>query len=201
MSELSVDRRELEGVVLLYPRGFINAHTVRLFEGEIQAALDEGRYRIVVSGAELKYIASAGLGAIMGAVEETRTNGGDIRLADLNETVRNILDILGFNHLYRIFPSEMEAILSFREGGGTGSPPAGARGAPPPSSASPAGRSTSPRSATSPAGWPSSLGSTGRRPTSWPSPWMKRRPTSSSTPIAARPTAGSSCASTRGGTR
>jgi anti-sigma B factor antagonist len=122
MSELSVDRRELEGVVLLYPRGFINAHTVRLFEGAIQQALDEGRYRIVVSGAELKYIASAGLGAIMGVVEEVRTNGGDIRLADLNETVRNIFEILGFNHLYRIFPSEMDAILSFREGGGTGSP-------------------------------------------------------------------------------
>ena len=123
MSELSVDRRELEGVVLLYPRGFINAHTVRLFEGAIQEALDAGRYRIVVSGAELKYIASAGLGAIMGAIEEIRGNGGDLRIAEMNETVRNIFDILGFNHLYRIFPSEMEAILSFRESGGAGSPP------------------------------------------------------------------------------
>ena len=83
MTELSVDSRELEGIVLLYPRGFINAHTVRLFEGEIQKALDQGRYRIVVSGADLKYIASAGLGAIMGVVEEIRTNGGDIRLAEL----------------------------------------------------------------------------------------------------------------------
>jgi anti-sigma B factor antagonist len=120
MSELQVDSRELEEVVLLYPRGFINAHTVRLFEGEIQKALDRQRYKIVVSCAELKYIASAGLGALMGVIEEIRTNGGDIRLADLNETVRNIFEILGFNHLYRIFPSEVEAILSFREGGGTG---------------------------------------------------------------------------------
>jgi anti-sigma B factor antagonist len=124
MTELFVDSRELEGIVLLYPRGFINAHTVRLFEGEIQKALDRGRYRIVVSGAGLKYIASAGLGALMGVIEEVRTGGGDIRLADLNETVRNIFDILGFNHLYRIFPSEVEAVLSFREGGEPGSPPA-----------------------------------------------------------------------------
>ena len=68
--------------------------------------------------------ASAGLGALMGVIEEVRTGGGDIRLADLNETVRNIFDILGFNHLYRIFPSEVEAVLSFREGGEPGSPPA-----------------------------------------------------------------------------
>ncbi len=122
MSELSVDTRELEGVVLLYPRGFINAHTVRLFETEIQKALERQRYNIVVSCAGLKYIASAGLGALMGVIEEVRTNGGDIRIADLNETVRNIFEILGFNHLYRIFPSEVDAILSFRGGGAPGSP-------------------------------------------------------------------------------
>jgi anti-sigma B factor antagonist len=120
MSELSVDRRDLEGIVLLYPRGFVNAHTVRLFESEIQKAMDDRRYRIVVSGSGLQYIASAGLGALMGAIEEIRANGGDIRLADLNETVRNIFEILGFNHLYRIFPSEMEAVLSFRDDGETG---------------------------------------------------------------------------------
>ena len=118
MTELSVDSRELEGIVLVYPRGFINAHTVRLFEAEIQKALDQGRYRIVVSGAELRYIASAGLGALMGVIEEVRTNGGDIRLADLNETVRNIFEILGFNHLYHIYPSEQDAILSFRAAAG-----------------------------------------------------------------------------------
>ncbi len=117
MSELLVDTREAEGVVLLYPRGFINAHTVRLFETELQNALDRRRYNIVVSCAGLAYIASAGLGALMGVIEEVRTNGGDIRIADLNDTVRNIFEILGFNHLYRIFPSEVEAILSFRGGG------------------------------------------------------------------------------------
>ena len=114
MSELSVESHEREGVVLLYPSGFINAHTVRLFEGALQQALDGGCYRIVVSGASLRYVASAGLGALMGVIEEVRTNGGDIRLAELNETVRNIFEMLGFNHLYRIFPSEQEAVQSFK---------------------------------------------------------------------------------------
>ncbi len=67
--------------------------------------------------AGLAYIASAGLGAIMGAIEEIRGNGGDLRLANLNETVRNIFEILGFNHLYHIYPSELEAITSFRPAG------------------------------------------------------------------------------------
>jgi anti-sigma B factor antagonist len=109
MSDLEVQTREVDDVVLLYPRGFINAHTVRVFEGEIQKALDRRRYKIVLS--------CAGLGAIMGAIEEIRTNGGDLRMSDLNETVRNIFEILGFTHLYQIFPSEMEAVLSFRNEG------------------------------------------------------------------------------------
>jgi anti-sigma B factor antagonist len=117
MSELTVETRHLDEVTLLYPRGYIIAHTVRLFEGELQKALGEGRFKIVVNCSGLSYIASAGLGAIMGAIEEIRGNGGDLRLSELNETVRNIFEILGFNHLYRTYPSEMEAILSFRQDG------------------------------------------------------------------------------------
>ncbi len=121
MSELSIERRELEDVVLLYPSGFINAHTVRFFEAEIQKALQQRRFKIVVNCSGLTYIASAGLGAMMGAIEEIRDNGGDLRLTDLNETVMNIFEILGFTHLYKIFASEMDAIASFREPGGPGS--------------------------------------------------------------------------------
>ncbi len=121
MSDLTVDTRDVEDVRLLYPRGFLNAHTVRVFEGELQRTLQERCFKIVVDCSGLSYIASAGLGAIMGSIEEIRGNGGDLRLASLNETVRNIFEILGFNHLYRIFPSEAEAILSFRQGGGSAS--------------------------------------------------------------------------------
>ena len=39
----------------------------------------------------------------------------------LNETVLNIFEILGFTHLYRIYPSEMDAISSFVQDGGNGS--------------------------------------------------------------------------------
>ncbi len=117
MSELEVEAREIDDITLLYPKGFINAHTVRLFEGELQKAVKQNRFKIVVNCSGLAYIASAGLGAIMGAIEEIRENGGDIRLSELNETVLNIFEILGFNHLYRIFPSELEAIMSFRPGG------------------------------------------------------------------------------------
>jgi anti-sigma B factor antagonist len=118
MGDLTVETRDVEDITLLYPKGYINAHTVRAFETELQRTLEQKRFKIVINCSGLSYIASAGLGAIMGAIEEIRTNGGDLRLTNLNETVLNIFEILGFNHLYRIFPSEMEAISSFRQGDG-----------------------------------------------------------------------------------
>src|SRR5262245_35588565 len=122
MTEFSVEARDADEVTLLYPKGYINAHTVRLFEGALQQSLQQRRFKIVVSCSGLQYIASAGLGAIMGSIEEIRTNGGDLRLAEPTEAVRNIFEILGFNHLYRIFPTELDAIMSFR---GEGPTPAG----------------------------------------------------------------------------
>lgn len=117
MSDLTVDTRDVEDVTVLYPRGFINAHTVREFDSAIQKAVSRRRFKIVVNCEGLSYIASAGLGAMMGAIEEIRGSGGDLRLAGLNDTVHNIFEILGFNHLYRTYPSEAEALSSFREGG------------------------------------------------------------------------------------
>ncbi len=113
MSELIVESRDLGPVSVLYPRGFVNAHTVRLFESALQDLLARKRFRIVVNCTELAYIASAGLGAMMGSIEEIRGNEGDLRVCALNETVRNIFEILGFHHLYRTFGSEAEAVSSF----------------------------------------------------------------------------------------
>ena len=121
MSELTVESRDVGGVVLLYPKGFINAHTVRLFEGALQKAISLKQFKIVVNCSGLSYIASAGLGAMMGAIEEIRENGGDLRLAGLDESVRHIFEILGFHHLYRIFPSESEAVRSFQHAEGASS--------------------------------------------------------------------------------
>ena len=120
MSDLTLETRDVDDVRLLYPRGFINAHTVRVFEAAIQDAVQQQRFKLVVNCEGLTYIASAGLGAMMGAIEEIRENGGDLRLATLNDTVANIFEILGFHHLYRIFGTQAEAVQSFGGDSGAG---------------------------------------------------------------------------------
>ena len=113
MADLTLESKKVGTVTVLYPRGHINAHTVKDFESRLQELVGAGDARIVLSGGDLAYISSAGLGALMGVIEDVRAVSGDIRLADLSQSVYNVFDILGFNHLFKIFPSENDALESF----------------------------------------------------------------------------------------
>jgi anti-sigma B factor antagonist len=121
MTDLSIHVRELEGASVVHPKGYINAHTVRDFESALEALVTEGKYNILLQCSDLAYISSAGLGAIMGQIEEVRENGGDIHLSNLQENVFAIFDTLGFTQLYKVFEQEEEAISAF-------SAPSGAEG-------------------------------------------------------------------------
>ncbi len=115
MTDLSIQVREAGCASVVEPSGFINAHTVRQFEGVLENLVQAGRFTILLNCRELNYISSAGLGAIMGLIETVRENKGDILLCNLQDNVFAIFDTLGFTQLYRVFSSEEEALASLLE--------------------------------------------------------------------------------------
>jgi anti-anti-sigma factor len=111
---LTIQVREVDGVTVVKPEGFVNAHTVRQFERALEDQVREGRYTLLLDCGQLSYISSAGLGAIMGLVEPVRANGGDILLCNLQKNVHEIFDTLGFTQLYRVFATDAEALQTLR---------------------------------------------------------------------------------------
>jgi anti-sigma B factor antagonist len=120
MAELDVHASQKDGVKVLYINGYINAHTVQDFEKSIQSVLDEQTFRILINCKELEYINSSGLGVLMGVIEEIQENDGFLYLSDMNETVFNIFDTLGFTHLFKVFDAEVEALNSLTKDTATG---------------------------------------------------------------------------------
>jgi anti-sigma B factor antagonist len=112
MADLSIEVQEVEGVAVLLPAGFINAHTVREFEEAMESLVKGGQYTILLNCRNLSYISSAGLGAIMGLIETVREHGGDILLSNLQENVFAIFDTLGFTQLYRVFGDQDQALAA-----------------------------------------------------------------------------------------
>lgn len=111
--ELTLHTEQKGNVVILFPTGHINAHTVNEFEKKLESIILEKNYNVLLNCSNLDYISSAGLGAIMGVIEEIRDNSGDLKMSNMSESVYNIFDILGFTELYQIFKTQEEAIKTF----------------------------------------------------------------------------------------
>ena len=81
MSNFSVVFGSNGPVNILNLYGELDAHTASELEAAIQKCIDETKLSIVINGAELQYISSAGLGVFMAFIEEVREKGGDIKIA------------------------------------------------------------------------------------------------------------------------
>jgi anti-sigma B factor antagonist len=104
-----------DGVTVIVPEGQLDAHTAPDFERFLEHRVRDGRViNIVLDFQELDYISSAGLGVLMGLIEEVRTHEGDIKLAALPEKIFHVLDLLGFPMVFQIYPTVTEAIAAFK---------------------------------------------------------------------------------------
>jgi len=102
-------------VTVLELAGELDAHTAPQFEQFLERIVrDEGHRRLILDFHHLDYISSAGLGVLMGLIEEVRSAGGDMKLADLPEKIFHVLDLLGFPVVFQILPTIDEAIAAFR---------------------------------------------------------------------------------------
>jgi anti-sigma B factor antagonist len=101
-------------VTIIALGGQLDAHTAAEFERFLERVVrDEGKSQLVLDFYKLEYISSAGLGVLMGLIEEVRAIGGDMKLAALPEKIFHVLDLLGFPIVFQIFPNVAEAEAAF----------------------------------------------------------------------------------------
>lgn len=115
MSNFSVSFRDDGSAHVLALKGDLDAHTASEFEAALQRCLDAGKTRLVIDGARLDYVSSAGLGVFMAFIEPIREQGGDLKIAALQESVFEIFDLLGFPILFEFFESVEEALARYEQ--------------------------------------------------------------------------------------
>jgi anti-sigma B factor antagonist len=114
MKNFNIRSRSVDGVSVIYPRGHLDAHNVARFEKEIVKSIRDNNIRIIINGKELNYITSAGMGIIMGYIDEVREKGGDIKLCSLNDRVYETFELVGFTEIYDFVTDEQSAIDRFK---------------------------------------------------------------------------------------
>lgn len=110
--------QRVEGdVSVIQPDGRIDTQAAERLDQVLQAAVAEGHSRLVVDMSKVEYISSAGLRSLAAVLVRCRDEGGDMKLAALNERVTRVFKIIGFDLLMSVTDTPEAAIAAFSTGG------------------------------------------------------------------------------------
>lgn len=79
----------------------------------IQDALEAGARKFVLDFGPTAYIDSSGLGALVSINRKVREQGGELRLAGLNEDLRSLFELTKLDTLFLIADSATQALEKF----------------------------------------------------------------------------------------
>ena len=85
-----------------------------LLKDKIQSLLHQGRKDILFNLADVAYVDSSGLGAIMMAYTTVTREGGTLKLANITRKLQDLLSITKMLTVFETFDSEDEALRSYK---------------------------------------------------------------------------------------
>lgn len=91
--------------------GDIDLHVSPVVTESLNAVIKKKPERIVIDLSRVTYIDSAGVAALILAMQEVEEYGGKFFLCGLQETLRSIFETLGLDRIFRIFP-DVDAALA-----------------------------------------------------------------------------------------
>ncbi len=75
--------------------------------------LNDGERKFLIDFDRTGYIDSSGLGVLVSLSKKIREQGGELRLANLNEDLRTLFELTKLDTLFQISSSRDEALASF----------------------------------------------------------------------------------------
>ena len=101
-------------IVVLSISGRVDASNAGSVEEKLLSLIARGDRRILVDGADLDYISSAGLRALLVAAKRLRNDGGRMGLCALQDYVKEILDMVNLTAVLEVYATQKDAIAQMR---------------------------------------------------------------------------------------
>ncbi len=95
--------------------GDLDATNVESTLDQVTRLIREGYVNMVADFSNLRYVNSTGLGILLHFSKTSREKGGRFRIANVNDNVYEIIEIIGANTLLDIYESVNDAIASFSQ--------------------------------------------------------------------------------------
>ncbi len=109
--DINVDHRGDVSVVAIV--GSIDATNAPQLAAVLTEQIQAGKVKLVGDMSGVDYTSSAGLRALLASLKDSRTSGGDLRLAGTQKNVHKVLEMSGFTSILKSFPDVEQAVASF----------------------------------------------------------------------------------------
>ena len=110
---MEIKVRDSGGINIIDLLGSLDTGTAPTLGGKLDELTGGGVSKILIVLTEVDFVSSAGLRILLATTKKLRKAGGDLHLCGLNETVREVFEISGFNSLIKVFGNEADAISGF----------------------------------------------------------------------------------------
>lgn len=114
---IQIDVAHDQGVTIVRPTTErLDIEVAAEFRSLLLSLIDQGSHQMVVDLADVTFIDSSGLGALVSALKTLkRGNGdGDVRLARVQPPVISLLEVIRLNRVFTSYASVEQATQSFR---------------------------------------------------------------------------------------
>lgn len=113
MAPLLIETDNTQDVSIMKVQGRVDSDTAPELDGALSKLLTDGRNKIVLNLQGVDYLSSAGLRALVKALKDAQSLGGDVRLASVSEAIRGVLLTVGMMQMFKLFPTSEEAAAGF----------------------------------------------------------------------------------------
>ena len=113
---MPIDVSAAEGATVVRPGGErLDIEVAADFRAMLLSLIEQGHRRLVVDLANVGFIDSSGLGALVSALKTLKRsdNGGDVRLARVQAPVISLLEIIRLNRVFTTYPTVEQAVQSY----------------------------------------------------------------------------------------
>jgi len=112
---IRITNREVDGVTVVTLEGrIILGEESHSFREKLKSLLAEGKKKIVLNVANIKYIDSSGLGALVAAYYSAKTQSASMRLCNLGGKFYEVLQITKLLTVFDVYDTEAAAVNSFQ---------------------------------------------------------------------------------------
>jgi anti-sigma B factor antagonist len=102
-----------KGIVLVRAEGQLIVGNRQELKNLVSERLEAGERRFVIDFSRTGYIDSSGLGALVTISKQVREQGGEMRLAGLNDDLRTLFELTKLDTLFAISNSAEQALSAF----------------------------------------------------------------------------------------